>query len=809
MSQIRSGATLNVSTSTIQEAQNFLSKAADDRKNIYGRQDSRTGEITLYAKSGTSTRHLIRDKTSQAMAGLRGQTGASASHFTTKQALGREGVQKLLERALQPGTMGGSSTLPQRGIDELFKALTAHVEGNGSALRAADLAASMPTLDRLAVVRGAAQTLHAAASEPKGARISDIGAAAIREGADALRAALVAGRQPTGADLADALRGGFAAQHPDRADQMSLMLRSRGDLKEGVASEVRAELDRIMPGHGLTADQIGALANEAVDIVGAEACGVRAVPGSETQVKGPRFRDNNGVEQDITFTIPAFTQGDKTFSPQNYVTAGGFGHILTMREPGGAQLIMKVPIVRNENSDQTLSPTPEHMNKARQAARTEIENHLRAEGSGHDNVLRMVGAMELPDGNIGILLEYADGGSVDDLQNAMNDPSIRASPGMNVQSGQVSDADVETMTLTVAHEMLLGLHHLHETQNVTSTDSKHANTLLVSQGTADNGLPIMAVKLSDFGTLAPGSRSVPLSQANPIDSPAYMAPEFDVAQTQLRREQGTQQRDLKNDILPHLDGRIQNQEGDMLFDAIGEAAGRNASTATISEKVDIWGTGVSLVNMMSGQNVDPNALAAFAGSPADAIQPGVNGAVAPGALFTSFAASPATINFMNDLMRGSPDQRLDAFAALRHPALRQAGVVSNESKVLIGTVNEMRNALRSNDPNRIAQARANVDLARAELDAKRQAIAQPFVPPAFRTSVSLPAPPLAASNPPSPLGVPANPAPQGNSLRREIDDLISAVRSGDKQSISAASLALSEGIDLHKGPVPAIPTGQS
>ena len=115
----------------------------------------------------------------------------------------------------------------------------------------------------------------------------------------------------------------------------------------------------------------------------------------------------------------------------------------------------------------------------------------------HENVLKIFDTLD-SDGTLGLVLEYADRGSLVDL----------------LRVGPLAPKDA----VRVATQAAAGLAHAHQ-NNILHRDIKPGNILLCSSSNEDS------VKLADFGLAKDIDRSVELTGSLILGTPTYMSPE--------------------------------------------------------------------------------------------------------------------------------------------------------------------------------------------------------------------------------------------------------------------------------------------
>ncbi len=180
----------------------------------------------------------------------------------------------------------------------------------------------------------------------------------------------------------------------------------------------------------------------------------------------------------------------------DFAGKGAHGSVTIYRSDSEPALsvALKSPIDLADQSDAVLN-----------RCRSELQLHLQAQGIGHGNVVEVMGALRL--GN--------------QLHIAMEDCSLGTLDGFLTKrlAGAVKRDDLEAedyrlVVLTLARDVLAGMHHLHDSSVVLHLDMKPQNVFIGVDGKA---------KIGDFDRSMKGGSVVNLIRNVP-DTPQYVAP---------------------------------------------------------------------------------------------------------------------------------------------------------------------------------------------------------------------------------------------------------------------------------------------
>lgn len=160
--------------------------------------------------------------------------------------------------------------------------------------------------------------------------------------------------------------------------------------------------------------------------------------------------------------------GEHVMQPVGPGYEGGFGSVRIYSDGRSSPqftLAMKSPLAEGTGADLT------------EACRMELAGNLLASSSPHDHVVNLLGAIRT-ESSIVILMEDCSNGKLDDVATKISDAHTQ----------KLLDGDrAGLMVLTLAHDMLAGLDHLHRVCRVTHGDVKLNNVFLGIDGRAKIG----------------------------------------------------------------------------------------------------------------------------------------------------------------------------------------------------------------------------------------------------------------------------------------------------------------------------------
>ncbi|RVU15278.1 protein kinase domain-containing protein [Methylobacterium oryzihabitans] len=746
MSPIQNRLTVTTNTS-MAEAATFLKHASDDGMKVYGRKVGDT--IEIYTKSGTSTRLAMRDKFSEVIAKFR-KTDLPGSHFSTKQELGRQGLETILSNLLRDAGPGALSEKGQVAGKALFDSLREPIAGQGAGLTVAT-ARTVFNIRTTEIAMRAMATLPDASTLIGKTPRSDVAPSLERLSGPALGSALPgaalglragAAIDPAAvAALSGAIADATRTKASSPAEAMATMMADTAPLAAELTDALMTQLDMARPGHGISRAEVAGFAEATVRSARENVCGIE-VDDAKVRVeweREPRIEDPDGQDLTVGVDLHPVTVGGRTYQPERFLAQGGFGMVFQYRADDGGKLVLKLPLDQPPAQPGSGQALPD----VREMTVDEVRGHLGAQGAGHANILHMHGVALMPNGQFGIVIEHMPNGTASDLEQRMNAPGRVAPDGQPPASGQVTRAEAQLVALATFADMARGMQHLHDTQGVVNFDLKSPNALIGANGD---------VVLADFGTSKLGA-STRLVDAPRIDNLFYKAPEFQSATHEIKLCTNRVTDNFKKMFDPSKTDAKKSDMGRDLGNIFGESVQESIlSRVTLDEKVDTWGLGISLMELATGNPVlhgtrlQGNAMekaivdfgrghgVAVASTAGDSTRP------AQGSLFAS-SGDAQIDDLANRLLAPAAGDRIDMATALAHPALNRPGLTSPELRGLI-----------------VALAGGTADA----IDTARAALAAAIAaaPPSVPTAADLPAAPTRPVPPP-----PEGSAIPGGSIR--------------------------------------------
>ena len=145
----------------------------------------------------------------------------------------------------------------------------------------------------------------------------------------------------------------------------------------------------------------------------------------------------------------------------------------------------------------------------------ELGLHLQAQGIGHENVVEVLGALRLGT-QLHIVMEDCSLGALEGFISKRLAGALR--------ENDIDAAAYRLVALTLAHDVLAGLHHLHESSGVLHLDIKPGNVFIGIDGKA---------KVGDFDRSMKGS-AVSCNINQVPDTPQYLSPRLLAAVSRYR-----------------------------------------------------------------------------------------------------------------------------------------------------------------------------------------------------------------------------------------------------------------------------------
>ena len=209
------------------------------------------------------------------------------------------------------------------------------------------------------------------------------------------------------------------------------------------------------------------------------------------------FKNKDGDDTEVPTEV---TIGGKKYTNPKYLTSGGVGDVLRYQEEGSdpaKYTVLKTLKDPTKRGDMVL----------------ELKLHRQAnggeEGDNSPHVVEMKGAVQGPNGEIYMAMEYADGGDLNDMGYSVAQAAL---------AGNISEEARNVLMQHMLREAVTGMKQVQD-NNMTHHDIKGMNYLIGSDG---------KVKVADFGSGQVGDEQgeVPANAAHMITTPAYRAPEL-------------------------------------------------------------------------------------------------------------------------------------------------------------------------------------------------------------------------------------------------------------------------------------------
>ncbi len=217
----------------------------------------------------------------------------------------------------------------------------------------------------------------------------------------------------------------------------------------------------------------------------------------------------------------------------------------------------------------------------------ELGLHLQAQGIGHENVVEILGAMRIKD-QIHIVMEDCSIGSIDG--------SFKEKLEAAAVQNKITPQEHKAILLTLAHDVIQGLHFLHDTSKVLHLDIKPANVFIGIDGKA---------KIGDFDRSKKGS-AIKEDYKQIPDTPQYVSPRLTGEQTRIK---AAVNQITDNEKASKKDAKTAEERKEIGHAATAalRALDRNV---TFTHKDDVFAAGVTLFEILYGEN--PFRVSGFA-----------------------------------------------------------------------------------------------------------------------------------------------------------------------------------------------------
>ncbi len=212
-------------------------------------------------------------------------------------------------------------------------------------------------------------------------------------------------------------------------------------------------------------------------------------------------------------------------------------------------------------------------------SRSELQLHLQAQGMGHENVVEIMGALRL--GNqLHIVMEDCSLGTLDGF--------LTKRLAKSVKSDDLDAEDYRLVVLTLARDVLSGMHHLHETSVVLHLDMKPQNVFIGIDGKA---------KVGDFDRSMKGS-DVLNTIRNVPDTPQYVSPAL-LTKVSTYRDAINQINDKESGDLRKTTDKVERKR---IIKEAREARDLVNDKLKMSQSDDAFAVGVTLFEILYGVN---------------------------------------------------------------------------------------------------------------------------------------------------------------------------------------------------------------
>lgn len=281
---------------------------------------------------------------------------------------------------------------------------------------------------------------------------------------------------------------------------------------------------------------------------------------------GKRIADENLADP----PLESLRLEERKFRFSDRAGTGAHGSVNIYRSTSGtvASVAVKSPLAHDDDSLQTLAQ-----------CQRELALHLQAQGMGHDNVVEVMGALRVGT-QLHIVMEDCSLGSLEGYL-------AKRLAGVT-RNDDIGATQYRLLTLTLAHDVLAGLHYLHESSNVLHLDLKPGNVFIGIDGKA---------KIGDFDRSMKGS-AVPGNIRNVPDTAQYVSPRLLSAGSRYRLEV-TRIGAAEASALKKTSDKAERKQ---IIKTAREARDALATQVTMKRQDDTYAAGMTLFEVLYGTN---------------------------------------------------------------------------------------------------------------------------------------------------------------------------------------------------------------
>ncbi len=273
--------------------------------------------------------------------------------------------------------------------------------------------------------------------------------------------------------------------------------------------------------------------------------------------------------------FPSLILHDREFIFSRQAGKGGHGVVNIYESPSKSSSRPSLSVaVKSPSGEQNTDPS-----KVLATCQLELALHLQAQGIGHENVVEILGAMRIKD-QIHIVMEDCSIGSLDG--------SFKEKLDAAVVNNVIKPHEHKAILLTLAHDVIQGLHFLHDTSKVLHLDMKPGNVFIGIDGKA---------KIGDFDRSKKGS-AIQEHYKHIPDTPQYVSPRLTSEQS---RVSAAVNQITNNEAASKKLAKTAEEKKEISRAAVAaqRALDRNV---TFTHKDDVFAAGVTLFEIFYGEN---------------------------------------------------------------------------------------------------------------------------------------------------------------------------------------------------------------